>query len=510
MAAKTSAKAGAVGNLVDRVIGYLAPVRGLRRVQARNMLTRAYEGASKRDGWNPQRAGASANADHAADARELRSRARALVQNVPYIAQGMRSLVANIVGNGILPNWTGQNADVLNTLWKRWVKEADADGRVDLYGLQAAAYRAMEQDGEVLVRFRPRLMSDGLAVPLQLQLLEIDWLDSGKSGVLANGGRIVNGIEYDPLGRVGGYWLFDEHPGENVAVLSRNGKSRRVDAIYVCHLYTPDRPGQGRGFTRLAPVVATVRDLQLYEDAEMARKNLESRLGVIGSGDVDLLGGQGMQGLGGGAAQTWRAGDMGELPSGTMMQVPPGTSLTVVEPKAMPGYVDYVKHKLHVIAAGMGVTYEMLTGDVTEVNFSSARVRMLDFRREAELTQWTLLIPRLCERIAQEFEDAAALGNKIDRARYQVEHSTPKWSYVDPAKEVRADLDEISGGLSSISEKLRQRGYRPDDVFRELAEDITKLRALGIFDALMTLRTGQKARDEEVPEKAKEKASASG
>lgn len=473
-------------NIIDRVVGYFDPRRGLRRVWDRELLQRAHEGASKRDGWNPQRAGGSANTDHAADAQELRSRARALVQNVPYIAQGLRSLVANIVGTGIQPNWTGTRADVLNTVWKRWVREADADGRLDLYGLQAAAYRAMEQDGEVLVRFRPRHKIDGLAAPLQLQLMEIDWLDSAKTAALPTGGRITSGIEYDPLGRVSGYWLFDEHPGESTGAIRRFSTSRRVDARYICHLFTPDRPGQGRGFPRLAPVIATVRDLQLYEDAEIARKNLETRLAVLGSGDVDMLADRQA-----GVDAALSPGHLGDLPSGGLMQVPPGTGLTVVQPQAMPGYVEYVKHKLHIIAAGWGVTYEMMTGDVREVNFSSARVRMLDFRREAELTQWTLLVPQLCDRICREFEDACVLAGVVQKAEYSFEHSTPKWSYVDPAKDVKADLAEITGGLSSISEKLRQRGYKPADVFNELAEDIRTLQSLGIFDALSAMRTGR-------------------
>ena len=472
-------------NIIDRVVGFFDPVRGLRRMQVRQVLARAYEGASKRDGWNPQRAGASANSDHAGDAQELRHRARALVHNVPYVAQGLRSLVANVIGTGITPNWTGQRADVLNTAWDRWAKEADADGRMNLYGLQAAAYRAMEQDGEVLIRFRPRIRSDGLTVPLQLQLLEIDWLDSHKNGQLQGGGWIRNGVEHDAMGRVTGYWLFDDHPGETSGTLRRSGASRLIDEKFICHLFTPDRPGQGRGFSRLAPVIARVRDLQLYEDAEISRKNLESRLSVLGSGDIELLGNAPNE------AGALRGGSLGELPSGSIMQVPTGTNLTVVQPQAMPGYVQYVKHQLHIIAAGFGVTYEMMTGDVSEVNFSSARVRMLDFRREAELTQWTLLVPKLCERICREFEDACVLAGIVPRAQYQVEHATPKWQYVDPAKDVKADLSEISGGLSSISEKLRQRGYKPADVFAELASDINTLRELGIFDALAVMRTGQ-------------------
>src|SRR3546814_15549635 len=62
------------------------------------------------DGWRPRRAGASANTDHAADARELRIRARALVQNVPYIARGLQVLVSATIGTGIEPRFDGDDA----------------------------------------------------------------------------------------------------------------------------------------------------------------------------------------------------------------------------------------------------------------------------------------------------------------------------------------------------------------------------------------------------------------
>ena len=76
-------------NPVDRFIGWLNPHAGLARHFARQRLQRAYEAASPRDTWKPRRSGASANADHQADASILRSKARALVQNVPYMRAGL-------------------------------------------------------------------------------------------------------------------------------------------------------------------------------------------------------------------------------------------------------------------------------------------------------------------------------------------------------------------------------------------------------------------------------------
>lgn len=473
-------------SLLDRLIGYFDPNAGLRRVRARELLSRAYEGASQKDGWRPRRSGASANTDHAADAPALRARARSLVQNSPYISRGLESLVANVIGTGIVPRSLSKQAETVDSLWAEWTQVADADGRLDLYGLQASAYRAMEQDGEVLVRLRARRVEDGLPVPLQLQVLEIDWLDSSKSGM--NGGNtIVNGIEYDALGRAIFYWLWDQHPGDTTVGRGNRPTSYPVPAERIIHLFNPQRPGQGRGFTRLAPIIAKSRDLQLYEDAELQRKNLETRLSVLASGDPTSLSLSESKD----ADEVRRTGELGTLASGGITGLPGGMNLTVIEPKAAPGYVDYVKHQLHLIAAGMGVTYEMLTGDVKEVNFSSARVALLEFRRSAEQIQWLTLIPRLCVPIWRAFIDAAVLAGKLPKADYAVDWSTPKWDYVNPKDDVEADLAEISGGLSSISEKLRRRGYKPDLVFAEIKSDFERLRDDKTLDLLLMLRAKQ-------------------
>lgn len=476
--------ASLAASLIDKFVGAINPDAGLRRLRAREMLARAYEGASLKDGWRPKRGGASANTDHRADAATLRTRARSLVQNVPYVARAIESLVANTVGTGITPRSLSKNAAAIDALWEEWVKVADADGHSNLYGLQALAYRAMEQDGEVLVRLRARRPEDGLPVPLQVQVLEIDWLDSARIG--ANGANsIVNGIEYDPLGRITAYWLWDRHPGELIAGQQYKATSYPVPAANVIHLYAAQRPGQGRGFTRLAPVIARVRDVQLYEDAELQRKNLETRLSVLASGDVSNISLTESE-----AQSTVRStGELGTLASGGITQVPTGVNLTVVEPKAAGGYVDYVKHQLHLIAAGMGVTYEMMTGDVREVNFSSARVSMLEFRRNAEQMQWLTLVPRLCQPLWDAFCAAAILAGKMRAGDTRVDWATPKWEYVNPEQDVKSELAEVSGGFCSVSEILRRRGYKPELVFAEVKRDFDRLRADGTLEIMLQLQT---------------------
>ena len=260
-----------------------------------------------------------------------------------------------------------------------------------------------------------------------------------------------------------------------------------MPAERIIHLFASQRPGQGRGFSRLAPVISRVRDLQLYEDAELQRKNLESRLSVLATGDVTAM----SMTESDDQAVVKNTGELGTLASGGITQVPSGMNLTVVEPKAAPGYTDYVKHGLHLIAAGMGVTYEMMTGDVREVNFSSARVSMLEFRRNAEQMQWLTLIPRFCQPVWDAFVQAAAMAGKMSYADAAVDWATPKWDYVNPEQDVKADLAEISGGLTTISEKLRKRGYKPDLVFAELKSDFDRLTTDGTLAIMLQLQTNQ-------------------
>ena len=131
-----------------------------------------------------------------------------------------------------------------------------------------------------------------------------------------------------------------------------------------------------------------------------------------------------------------------------------------------------------------------MTGDMTKVNFSSARIRRIDFKRAVEQTQWLLLVPQLCNRVRAAWMEAAILAGSLQRPEPGVDWSTPKWEYVNPAQDVKADADEIAAGLSSFSEKLRQRGYKPDLVFSELKADLDRLQADGVLPLLLAMKSG--------------------
>ena len=267
----TSASRGRVGefklNTLDRLVGWFSPQRGFRRAQARVMgsvLRRSYEGASigrRTAGWLAT--GASANAEIAPAIGRLRARCRDMVRNNGYASSAIEKLVANIVGAGITPaaktGDPGRDKE-LDQLWFEWQAVCDADGQLNYSGLQDLTTRTVAEAGECLVLLRPRRPSDGLPIPLQLQVLEPDHIDTQKSITRGNN-VVINGVEFNRMGRRVAYWLFESHPGEVSFGASRRYQSRRFPARNILHLYRKMRPAQVRGVPWLASIILRLRDL---------------------------------------------------------------------------------------------------------------------------------------------------------------------------------------------------------------------------------------------------------
>jgi len=133
----------------------------------------------------------------------------------------------------------------VDRLFEIWARGCDADGQLDFYGLQTLACREMVEAGEVLVRRRPRRPGDGVMPPVQLQLLEADFLDATRNGALG-AGQAVQGIEFDALGRRRAYWLFGAHPGDATHSLTGGLTSCAVPAREIAHVYEKQRK-QARG-----------------------------------------------------------------------------------------------------------------------------------------------------------------------------------------------------------------------------------------------------------------------
>lgn len=467
-------------NKLDTLILGLSPAWGMRRLQHRlaaqtiGQRTRGYEAASKgrrTKGWKAP--GTSANAETERGATITRYRARDLARNNAWAAKALMVITNNVVGTGIRGQFTDpgrqskrseKKIELAMGLWQEWAESTacDFDGRHDLYGLQAIVMDTVARDGEALIR---KHRVSGLKIPLQLQILEADHLDTSKT--TGDGGRaVLQGVEVDELGRAVAYWLFPHHPGD-VGFWGRmlgQNKSVRVPADQVDRVYRQERAGQIRGVTWFASIAIPLRDLDALEDARLIQQVIASCFAVfVTNTDPD--------GTPSTTAESEEERDRVEkLQPGIFEYLSPGESVEFAAPPAPEGFSEFQRAILRKIAAGLGVTYEALTGDLSQTNFSGGRMGWLEFWRNIEAWRWRMLIPQGCDPIGRAFMEAARFGG-FDLSGLVMEWSPPHRELINPKEEIAAMISEVRAGFKSLSQVIRERGYDPMTVFKEMAED---------------------------------------
>ncbi|MEH0072915.1 phage portal protein [Pannonibacter sp. Pt2-lr] len=90
-----------------------------------------------------------------------------------------------------------------------------------------------------------------------------------------------------------------------------------------------------------------------------------------------------------------------------------GKDIRFNQPAATGGYGEYKRASLHTISAGFRVPYELLTGDLSQVNYSSIRAGLVEFRRMIDAVQWQIFIPMLCAPVWRWFTEAAWAAGQI-------------------------------------------------------------------------------------------------
>jgi lambda family phage portal protein len=473
---------------LDRLTAVIAPRWTMRRLRARAVLevfTRTYEAATvgrRTQGW--RRSTGDANAALLQGLARLRDNARDLVRNNPYAESAVATIADHTVGWGIVAK-PAKGTPVLaagrfTQAWKAWAETpaCDSEGRLDFPGLQKLVMRAVAESGEVLIRRRWRRPEDTLPLPLQLQILEADYLDALKDGLVTpGGGSIVQGVEYDAIGRRVAYWLFREHPGSSFVGLraSGAGQSVRVPASEILHVFKPGRPGQTRGPSWFAPVLLRLKDHDEYEDAALMKQKIAACLAVL---TTDVDGTTPPLGVTDAAQPTWDT-----LEPGMISNLPPGRSVTVVEPPSVSEHAAYSQTVLRAIASGLGVTYEDITGDYSQMPFSAARMSRIRHWARVEDWRWRMLIPQFCDPVWSWAVEAARVA-AIIRDPIQAEWTASPMPMIEPDKEGLAYQRNIRSGIQTLSEVIRERGYDPASMLAEYAADNAILDRLGlIFDS---------------------------
>lgn len=427
----------------------------------------------------------------------LRARARDTMRNNALAVAASESFVANLIGAGIKPSPINDSATLrkqMNLLWSDWCDECDADGLTDFYGLQTMVGRAIFEAGEVFVRFRPRLPEDGLAVPLQLQLLESEMVPFNLNERAPNGNYIMNGVEFDFRGRRAAYWMHPIHPGDMAIEPDAVFGSRfvRIPASEVLHVFCATRPGQVRGVPLVTPALVRLFLLDQYDDAELDRKKTAAMYAgfitaqspddfvpEMSAEDANLL--------------ADNDGPLASLEPGTMQTLLPGESVEFSEPADVGGAYEMFQYRQQLAVFGaMGVPYALATSDLKRSNYSSLRGAIVEYRRRLEQRQFNTIIPMLCQPIRRRWMREAVLSGALaikDFVGKEREYSRTKWiaprfEWVDPLKDRQAEKLAVDAGFKSRSDVIEAEGYDPEETDARIKADKEREEKLGLSFAV--------------------------
>ncbi len=410
-----------------------------------------------------------------ADLDSLRPRSRHYVRNNAWAKNAVQQWVSAAVGTGITARWsTGdKNVNLLfEELWSEFIQECDFDEKLDFAGIQALVMGTVVNSGDCYVRRRVRPLEEDLAVPLQLQVIEPDFLAREKNEVLPSGGYIKNGKQYSKGGKLKYYHFHKYHPNESISFHDPEG-TVKIRANDIIHVMKVERPGQSTGIPWVSSVLLRLSELDAYEDAELVRKKTAALFAAFikeaQPTTNPMTPGVSIKT----PNKTGKRSPLVQLKPGLMQRLGVGQEMQFSQPADVgTTYEPWLRFQLMAIAKGYGLSYEMLSGDLRGVSYSSIRAGLIDFRRLCEQVQHFMLKYQLCRKVSHWFCDIAFHANRLSVSDYELNRRKyrkikwvmPRWDEVDPLKKLLADKGEVRSGFAPIKDKQQQRGHEQEDI----------------------------------------------
>jgi lambda family phage portal protein len=411
----------------------------------------------------------SEDAELSQSLRMLRQRGRALVRDNPYGKRVKQIVVANVVGHGI-----GMQAGVVSTrnrlnnrvndeieaVWREWCRPATCHtgGVLHFADLERMLMGQVVEAGEIFVR---KHYGDG-TVPLRLEVIEPERMAEDYEAPEANGTVTKLGIEQDKFGRPLAYWIRELHPGEIRRNMGATDKLIRVPAEQMIHLRIVDRWPQTRGVSWFHSAAKRLRDMDGYTEAEIVAARMSaSYMGFIQSPEVPV------------ADDTVDGQKILEFEGGIIQHLAPGEQFQGFAPNRPNAQLDpFMRYMLREVASSVGVSYESLSRDYSQSNYSSSRLALLDDRDLwRTLQQW--FIRSFREPLHREWLGLAVLAGALpsippeqylaNRAKFEAVQFKPRgWGWVDPTKEVAAYKEAVLAGFTTVSDVIAATGNGAD------------------------------------------------
>lgn len=474
------------GNAIDRIVNYLDPVRGMKRLQARMMgaIAGGYTGAARdrrsMKTWTPL--GTDPDSAILPDLPTLRERSRDLERNAPLACGVFRTVCTNVVGVGLkmqcridrdFLGMTEEQATAWqkNTEreWRFWsgTAECDAERGLSFVGMQNMALHQALLNGDVFALL-PNVKRKGSPYGLKVQLIEGDRVCNKDH--TRDTDKLAGGVQRGEYGDPIAYHVMDQHPG--AIYFGSSGKTWTVVPAYgvrtgrknVLHLFVKHRPGQPRGVPYLAPIIETLKQLDRYTEAEIDAAVISGMFTVFikqstPGGDAPTLGEMTGGGTGGSSTGT----DDYKLESGAIIGLPDGTDISTANPgRPNTAFDPFVQAILRQIGVALELPFEVLVKHFT-ASYSAARAALNEaWRFYLGRREW--LIAGFCQPIYEAWMDEAVALGRVKAPGYFADPlirqaylgSTwigPAPTQLDPLKEVNAAEKRINIGISTIADE---------------------------------------------------------
>jgi len=415
------------------------------------------------------------------DLRALRARSRQATKNNPFGKRFVKMVVDNVGGpkpftlQAKVRYSTGKFDEAANkrieSAWTSWSRKGNCEltDRWAWNTLQRQMLQVFATDGEVILRKHkgPEYGRHGV----QLQLIDTDRLDESKNARLKDGGAIHMGVEVNPVGKPVAYHLIKRRPAQ----WQNGGFAReyeRVAAEEIIHLFIPEYAEQVRGIPPMYAALLNLVHMGAFEEAAVIAARVgAAQMGFIQSPD------------GGKTLAEQQGRDASGAPvidaePGSFPTLPPGYTMEGWNPKYPDAAIDpFLKAIGRGVAIGLNVAYHNLSGNMEGVNYSSARIAELD-----ERDTWLGLQDFIVEHLHQPFyaddwlPQQVLAGHlpfeltRLDKYR-EVRWQGRRWAWVDPEKEVNAQIKAVEARFTSRTRVVSETGEDYEELLEEIAAE---------------------------------------
>ncbi len=441
----------------------------------------------------------SADSELVTSLTALRSRARQLVRDASYAKRGKVIVVNNVIGPGI-----GMQAQVktvrgelnvavndgIEWAFLDWCKPENCHtgGVLHFHDFERAMMGQIFEAGEVFVRKHYRAVGRS-QVPFALELIEAERLaDELQPGPASPRNMVRMGVEVDDFYRPVAYFFRERHQSEFRLGVSHSDRVERVPADQVWHLKITDRWPQTRGEPWLHAVVRRLQDMDGYSEAEIvAARGAASYVWWIKSAE------DAQSPL---ATETSTGDKEFSVEPGMAKHLAPGEEIEANLPnRPNPAMDPFMRYMLREVAAGIGTSYESLSRDYSQSNYSSSRLALLDDRDLWRYFQaWFIRAFR--QPLHCEWLQAAVLSRAVsaipveayanDLQRYEMVRFKPRgWSWIDPKKEVDSFVTAVRAGFTTTADVIAKTGDGADleDVLEGREQELEMMKEKGlVFD----------------------------